>query len=183
VTGGLIVLFGIIVMVTVHEAGHFVAAKALGIKATEFFFGFGPRLWSTRRGETEYGIKAIPLGGYVRIIGMNPLEEVAPADLGRTHHLFQPGVAIVKQVLGRQMLECFTPADFGQLVRPAAKQRFIVIERIGVVHHVRATHAVKQVNVVNRMQGAFQLQIVQIHHGQDHHIRLRDLEKDRQEKA
>lgn len=84
-TGGLIVLFGIIVMVTVHEAGHFVAAKALGIKATEFFFGFGPRLWSTRRGETEYGIKAIPLGGYVRIVGMNPYEEVDPADVGRTY--------------------------------------------------------------------------------------------------
>jgi len=54
VTGGLIVLFGIIAMVMLHEAGHFLAAKALGMKATEFFFGFGPRLWSTRRGETEY---------------------------------------------------------------------------------------------------------------------------------
>jgi len=85
VTGGLIVLFGIIAMVMLHEAGHFLAAKALGMKATEFFFGFGPRLWSTRRGETEYGIKAIPLGGYVRIVGMNPYEEVDPADVGRTY--------------------------------------------------------------------------------------------------
>ncbi len=84
-TGGLIVLFGIVAMVMVHEAGHFIAAKALGMKATEFFFGFGPKLWSTRRGETEYGIKAIPLGGYVRIVGMNPYEEVAPEDLGRTY--------------------------------------------------------------------------------------------------
>ena len=84
-TGGLIVLFGIIAMVMLHEAGHFLAAKALGMKATEFFFGFGPRLWSTRRGETEYGIKAIPLGGYVRIVGMNPYEEVDPADVGRTY--------------------------------------------------------------------------------------------------
>ncbi len=84
-TGGLIVLFGIVAMVMVHEAGHFVAAKAVGMKATEFFFGFGPKLWSTRRGETEYGIKAIPLGGYVRIVGMNPYEEVAPEDLGRTY--------------------------------------------------------------------------------------------------
>jgi membrane-associated protease RseP (regulator of RpoE activity) len=47
-TGGLIVLFGIIAMVMVHEAGHFIAAKALGMKATEFFFGFGPKLWSRR---------------------------------------------------------------------------------------------------------------------------------------
>jgi membrane-associated protease RseP (regulator of RpoE activity) len=84
-TGGLIVLFGIVAMVMIHEAGHFVAAKAVGMKATEFFFGFGPRLWSTKRGETEYGIKAIPLGGYVRIVGMNPYEEVAPEDLGRTY--------------------------------------------------------------------------------------------------
>jgi membrane-associated protease RseP (regulator of RpoE activity) len=55
------------------------------MKVTEFFFGFGPRLFSWRRGETEYGLKAIPLGGYVRIIGMNPLEEVSPADVGRTY--------------------------------------------------------------------------------------------------
>lgn len=83
--GGLIVLIGIIAMVMVHEGGHFVAAKATGMKATEFFFGFGPKLWSTRRGETEYGIKAFPLGGYVRIVGMNALEEVAAEDAGRTY--------------------------------------------------------------------------------------------------
>ncbi len=85
--GGLIVVIGIIAMVMVHEAGHFFAAKATGMKATEFFFGFGPKLWSTRRGETEYGVKAIPLGGYVRIIGMNPYEEVAPEDVGRTYRV------------------------------------------------------------------------------------------------
>lgn len=84
-TGGLIVLIGIIAMIMVHEAGHFVAAKAAGMKATEFFFGFGPKLWSVTRGETEYGVKAIPLGGYVRIVGMNPYEEVDPADVGRTY--------------------------------------------------------------------------------------------------
>ncbi len=54
------------------------------MKATEFFLGFGPRLWSFRRGETEYGAKALPLGGYVRIIGMNSMEEVDPADEPRT---------------------------------------------------------------------------------------------------
>ncbi|HEX9762562.1 MAG TPA: M50 family metallopeptidase [Acidimicrobiia bacterium] len=83
--GGLAAAIAIIFFVTFHEAGHFVAAKAVGMKATEFFFGFGPRLWSTRKGETEYGIKAIPLGGYVRIVGMNPLEEVAASDMGRTY--------------------------------------------------------------------------------------------------
>ena len=52
-TGGIIVLLGIVSMVMIHEAGHFFAAKAFGMKATEFFFGFGPRLWSTTKGETE----------------------------------------------------------------------------------------------------------------------------------
>lgn len=84
-TGGLLVVVGIIAIVMIHETGHFLAARAVGMKATEFFFGFGPRLWSTRRGETEYGVKALPLGGYVRITGMNPLEEVAPEDEGRTY--------------------------------------------------------------------------------------------------
>lgn len=83
--GGILVVVGIIFIVMVHEAGHFCAARAVGMKVTEFFFGFGPRLWSTRRGETEYGIKALPLGGYVRITGMNLLEEVAPEDEGRTY--------------------------------------------------------------------------------------------------
>lgn len=83
--GGIAAAVAIIFFVTAHEAGHFLAAKATGMKATQFFFGFGPRLWSTQKGETEYGMKALPLGGYVRIIGMNPLEDVAPEDLGRTY--------------------------------------------------------------------------------------------------
>jgi membrane-associated protease RseP (regulator of RpoE activity) len=83
--GGIAAAVAILLFVTAHEAGHFFAAKATGMKATQFFFGFGPKIWSTQKGETEYGFKAIPLGGYVRIIGMNPLEEVAPEDLGRTY--------------------------------------------------------------------------------------------------
>ena len=83
--GAVIVIAGVLLMVVIHEASHFIAAKAFGIKATQAFFGFGPRIWSIQRGETEYGIKAIPLGGYVRIIGMNPFEEVAPEDEGRTY--------------------------------------------------------------------------------------------------
>lgn len=85
VTGAFIVVGGMIAMVMVHEAGHFFAAKAVDMKVTEFFFGFGPKLWSTTRGETEYGVKAFPVGGYVRIVGMNPYEEVAPEDMGRTY--------------------------------------------------------------------------------------------------
>lgn len=74
---------GLIVMVMLHECGHYYTAKKAGMKVTEFFVGFGPRVWSFRRGETEYGIKAVPAGGYVRIIGMSNLEEVDPADEDR----------------------------------------------------------------------------------------------------
>src|SRR5215212_6357968 len=63
------VIGALVTMVMLHELGHFVAAKLGGMKVTEFFFGFGPRLWSVRKGETEYGFKAIPAGGYVRIVG------------------------------------------------------------------------------------------------------------------
>ena len=83
--GGIFMLGAVVASIMIHEAGHYFTARATGMKATEFFFGFGPKLWSTTRGETEYGIKAFPLGGYVRIAGMNPLEELDPADAGRTY--------------------------------------------------------------------------------------------------
>jgi len=83
--GPAIMIIGVVLMIVIHEGGHFVAAKAFGMKATEAFFGFGPKLWSMNRGETEYGIKAIPFGGYVRIIGMNPFEEVDEEDEHRTY--------------------------------------------------------------------------------------------------
>jgi membrane-associated protease RseP (regulator of RpoE activity) len=76
----------LILCVIAHEFGHYIAAKTGGVKVTEFFVGFGPRLWSIRRGETEYGVKALPLGGYCRIVGMNNLEEgVDPAEEPRTY--------------------------------------------------------------------------------------------------
>ncbi|MSO78984.1 MAG: RIP metalloprotease [Acidimicrobiia bacterium] len=81
----LALIVGIVLMVMLHEAGHFIAAKRTGMKATEFFVGFGPRLWSFKRGETEFGVKAILLGGYVRILGMTNIEDVDPADESRTY--------------------------------------------------------------------------------------------------
>lgn len=79
------VVGAIIVMIMLHELGHFVTAKWAGMKVTEYFLGFGPRLWSVRKGETEYGVKAIPAGGYVKIIGMSNLERVDPVDEERTY--------------------------------------------------------------------------------------------------
>jgi len=82
---GLVVVLGIVLMVFLHELGHYVAAKRAGMKVTEFFIGFGPRIWSFRRGETEYGLKAVPAGAYVKIIGMSSLEEVAPEDEAKSY--------------------------------------------------------------------------------------------------
>ncbi|MEO9224432.1 MAG: site-2 protease family protein [Acidimicrobiales bacterium] len=82
---GLLVIAGLVLMIFLHELGHYVMAKRAGMKVTEFFIGFGPRLWSFRRGETEYGLKLIPAGAYVKIIGMNNLDEVDPADEARAY--------------------------------------------------------------------------------------------------
>jgi membrane-associated protease RseP (regulator of RpoE activity) len=81
----LLVVLSIIFFVFMHELGHFATARWTGMKATEFFIGFGPRIFSFRRGETEFGLKPILAGAYVRIIGMNNLDEVDPADEDRTY--------------------------------------------------------------------------------------------------
>jgi len=81
----LLVVAAIVVSVFLHELGHFLVAKWAGMKVTEFFIGFGPRIWSFQRGETEYGLKVLPAGAYVRIIGMHSLEEVEPDEEERTY--------------------------------------------------------------------------------------------------
>ncbi len=75
----------LVVIVVAHELGHFAAAKLSGVRVEEFFVGFGPKIWSTKRGETEYGFKWIPAGGYVKIAGMDPNEEIEPEDLPHTY--------------------------------------------------------------------------------------------------
>ncbi len=77
-----VVLFalGVGVSLALHEAGHLLTAKAFGMKVRRYFVGMGPRIWSFRRGETEYGIKAIPVGGFCEIAGMTALDEVDPED-------------------------------------------------------------------------------------------------------
>ena len=82
---GLVVVLSFVVMLVLHEMGHFLVARWAGMQVTEFFLGFGPRLWSVRRGETTYGVKAIPAGAYVRITGMSSLDVVDPADEQRTY--------------------------------------------------------------------------------------------------
>jgi membrane-associated protease RseP (regulator of RpoE activity) len=78
--GWLIFWFALLFSIGLHELGHFATAKKFGMKATKYFIGMGPAVWSVKRGETEYGIAAFPIGGYVKIIGMTALEDVAPED-------------------------------------------------------------------------------------------------------
>ena len=89
--GWLIFIFAVAFSIMLHEAGHFVTAKKFHMKVTQFFLGFGRTLWSRQRGETEYGVKAIPAGGFVKIVGMTALEDdVDPADEPRSFRR-QPG--------------------------------------------------------------------------------------------
>ncbi len=70
--GILVIVVGIVVSIALHEVGHMVPAKKFGVRVSQYMVGFGPTLWSRTKGETEYGLKAIPLGGYVRLVGMYP---------------------------------------------------------------------------------------------------------------
>ncbi|HYA45347.1 MAG TPA: site-2 protease family protein, partial [Acidimicrobiales bacterium] len=80
-----LVVLALLFMIVLHEFGHFVTAKLAGMKVSEFFVGFGPRLWAVQKGETTYGVKALPLGGYCRILGMTNVEEVDPAEEPRAY--------------------------------------------------------------------------------------------------
>jgi regulator of sigma E protease len=81
-----LIFLGFSALIVLHEAGHFVAAKATGMRVEKFFLFFPPKLVSIRRGETEYGIGAIPAGGFVKISGMNPDEELPPEAEGRGYY-------------------------------------------------------------------------------------------------
>jgi regulator of sigma E protease len=80
------VFVGFCLLIILHEAGHFFAAKATGMRVERFFLFFGPTIWSFKRGETEYGVKSIPLGGYVKITGMTPEEDIPPEVAHRSYY-------------------------------------------------------------------------------------------------
>ncbi len=101
--GWIIFIVALSVSVMLHEFGHFATAKKFGMKATQFFLGFGPTLWSRTKGETEYGVKAIPAGGFVKIVGMTSLEEVDPADEPRSFRVKPAWERIVVLVAGSFM--------------------------------------------------------------------------------
>ncbi|MDN6591809.1 M50 family metallopeptidase [Acidipropionibacterium jensenii] len=119
ILGALLFFALIIVSVCLHEAGHFIPAKIFGIKVTEFFAGFGPRIWSRRRGETEYGLKWIPAGGYVKLVGM------FPPQVTRRHPNWLTRLADEAHEAER---DDWTPADNGRLFsQKPIWQRLIVM--------------------------------------------------------
>ena len=99
----LVVITALVGMITLHELGHYLTAKRAGMKVTEFFLFFGPKVWSIKRGETEYGVKCLPLGAYVKIVGMTNLEEVAPEDEDRTYRQKSFGQRVSVAVAGSTM--------------------------------------------------------------------------------
>ena len=72
ILGILFLVFVVMISIGLHEIGHLAPAKKFGVKVTQYMIGFGPTIWSKKKGDTEYGLKAIPLGGYIRMIGMVP---------------------------------------------------------------------------------------------------------------
>ncbi len=132
VLGVLVVVIGVALSIALHEIGHLVPAKKFGVKVTQYMVGFGPTVWSRRRGETEYGFKAVPLGGYVRMVGMLPprpgdrpgelrtlstgrfsqmvdqaradsMEEIRPGDEDRVFYKLSPGKKIIIMLGGPVM--------------------------------------------------------------------------------
>jgi len=96
--GILAFVVALLVSVMIHEFGHYLTARRFGMRVSEFFLGFGTRIWSRQRGETEFGIKAIPAGGYCRIEGMTPDDQMPEGEEGRAFYRASAGKKLI--VLG-----------------------------------------------------------------------------------
>lgn len=99
----LLVVLALIFMIFLHELGHFLTARWTGMKVSGFFLGFGPRLWSFRKNETEYGVRALPLGAYVRIVGMSNLEDIPQEEEHRTYRAKPYSSRLLVAVAGSAM--------------------------------------------------------------------------------
>ena len=111
--GVVLFVLGVIISIALHEVGHMYPAKKFGIKVTQYFVGFGNTIWSTKRGETEYGIKAIPLGGYVKLVGMLP-----PARAADPHEVRATNTGMFTQLVAdarHAEYEHVTDADLDRL--------------------------------------------------------------------
>ncbi|MEL4357208.1 MULTISPECIES: M50 family metallopeptidase [unclassified Luteococcus] len=141
----------IMASIALHEVGHLVPAKLFGVKVTQYFVGFGKNLWRIRRGETEYGIKLLPLGGYVRLIGMYPPE--------------RPGAAETRSPLARLAdeareveYESITPADDGRLFYQKPVWQKIIIMAGGPLMNLVLAFVIMA--GVNGLHGQYRAQLV-----------------------
>ena len=108
ILGVAVIFVGLALSIGLHEIGHLLPAKLFGVKVTQYMIGFGPTLWSKKKGETEYGFKAIPLGGYISMIGMFPPKKdgaVRSASTGFFDTLVQEGVPDKKQTAMSTMVD------------------------------------------------------------------------------
>ena len=124
VLAGILFFALIILSVLLHECGHFIPAKIFGVKVTEFFAGFGPKMWSVERGETEYGFKWIPLGGYVRLVGMYPAE---------VHHRHANKLTTLADEARAAEAEEITDADCGRLFSDKPVWQRLIIMSGGIL--------------------------------------------------
>ena len=116
----------ILASIALHEIGHLVPAKKFGVKVTEYMVGFGPTLWSRRRGETSYGVKAIPVGGYIRMVGMLPPPKDAPEGTARS--MSTGRLTMLVEDARRQSLEEIAPGDESRVFyRLPVRQRVIIM--------------------------------------------------------
>ena len=172
-----VVLLAIIVMVMGHEFGHFITAKRAGMKVTDFFVGFGPVVWSTRRGETRYGVRALLAGGYVKVPGMTWNDRIDPADEHRTYRaasyprkvLFASAGSLMHLVMALLLawasltlvglptashvgIAGFTPWD-GHARNAAQIAGLHVGDRVIAINGVSVTSATTLVDVIHRETG------------------------------
>ena len=111
--GVVVFVLGVIISIALHEVGHLYPAKKFGVKVTQYFVGFGNTIWSVKRGETEYGIKSIPLGGYVKLVGMLP-----PARTEDPHQVRATNTGLFTQLVAdarHAEYEHVTDADLDRL--------------------------------------------------------------------
>jgi membrane-associated protease RseP (regulator of RpoE activity) len=120
-----IVIFALLIAASIalHEVGHLLPAKAFGVKVTEYMIGFGPGVWSTVKGETRYGLKAVPLGGYIRMIGMLP-----PAPDGTSRGMTTGRFATMVNDARRQSVEEILPGEEARaFYRLPVRKRIVVM--------------------------------------------------------
>jgi membrane-associated protease RseP (regulator of RpoE activity) len=128
--GVLLFVVGVAVSVGLHELGHMLPGKAFGVKVTQYFIGFGRTLWSRQRGETEYGVKAVPLGGYVKLVGMLP-----PAPDGETRQVRSSNTGVISQMVSdarRAEYDLVEPGDEHRLFYRLPWWKKIVVMGSGV---------------------------------------------------